>query len=350
MASPRDYPAAFWQYLLAAELSPLKTRALLEELASSSLDPIATLLAWPPLTSAEKARMGKADMNMMGKVLASGADLWISPDYRVENPEDFAPALFTRGDRSVLAGPCVAIVGTRKASTYGQAVATKFAEELGRSGVTIVSGGATGIDAAAHHGALQVGGATAVVLGGGIDRVYPAAHRDLFDRIAAGRGILISQYAIGTAPMDYTFRNRNFTIAALADAVIMIEVPEKSGALVTASAANDQNKPVLVVPGNITNPSFRGSHRLLRDGAILVDHPDHVLEALDLPVGAPAVGSAPTSLTQAAVLDALAGDVLSIEKLADRTGMNVADLLEELTMMEIEGLVLRDGIGYALKP
>ncbi len=259
-----------------------------------------------------------------------------------------APVLFCLGKSRPFNLPMVAIVGTRKATAYGRAAATKFAEVLAKSGVCIVSGGAFGIDTAAHEGALIGGGKTVSVLGTGIDNLYPAANIRLFERIQEN-GCILSQFAIGTPSLQQNFLYRNFTVAAIADAVLVIEAPEKSGALSTARHAAELGKEVFVVPGPITLESFRGSHGLVRDGAQLTDHPSQILESLGLQE---LTGFEPESLggIQEEILDVLSEQPLSSEKIAEILGLEPAEVMNELTMLELDGLIIRAPAGYARKP
>lgn len=343
----REVSAVFWQYLAAAELPARKAQAIIEALERTPLDPVAYLLSAPELSEAERVRMRNADMASMEKALAGGATCLVPPPYVADNPSDFPPVLFSWGNPSAWRLPRVAIVGTRSATAYGIAVARKFSECFARAGAAVVSGGAAGIDSAAHEGALDGQGATIAVLGCGADRAYPAQNVGLYQRIRE-RGLIVSQFAFGARAKDYSFRVRNEIVAALSNVVVVVEAPEKSGALHTAQIAVEQNKPVLVVPGNITMFSFRGSHALIRDGATLVDHPDQVLELLHLEA-APEEEAALEG-PKAQIAAALAEAPCSAEKLAELTGLELGSLLAELTELEMDGRVLRVGLGYAWKP
>src|SRR5690242_6961371 len=192
------------------------------------------------------------------------------------------PDLRTRGRWPPPEGPRAAIVGSRRPTPYGEAVAEELALELARAGVVIVSGLALGIDAAAHRGALNAGGVTIAVMGTGVDVIYPAAHTVLAEAIVKGGGALVSQFPDGTAPRRHNFPARNYTMAALADAVVVVEAAEGSGALITAEAALDLHKEVMAVPGSVFSPLSVGAHQLLRDGAGLVQNARDVLALLDL--------------------------------------------------------------------
>ena len=258
------------------------------------------------------------------------------------------PAIVVDGDASALQATCVAVVGTRGASAYGKACAQKFAEAFGRAGVTVVSGGALGVDAAAHSGALAGGGRTAAVLAGGVDNVYPAVHSGLFARIRAS-GCLVSQFACGVKPEAHKFLLRNDLIAALCAAVLVVEAPPKSGALRTAATAADLGREVFVVPATIDNRAYWGSFNLLRDGATLAYHPDQVLDSLGVSA-APAAALAPPEGDAERILSALSLDPVDVERLMERTGLDASAVLAELTMLEIDGRVMRHAGGYALRP
>lgn len=342
----------FWNALLATEASPYKAGLVLQEVRESPFDPLASLRVSAHLSPAERARVDAVSSSALEKALREGARVVEADQYpEVMSEAGQVPlALFAHGDFSVLWQPCVAIVGTRSASAYGKAVAQKFAERLCAAGVTILSGGAFGIDGAAHEGALQSGGATAAVLATGVDVVYPSPHRGLFQRIRE-RGCLVSQFACGTKPERYRFLQRNELVAALSTAVLVIEAPEKSGALHTAGRANDLSRDVFVVPGNISNPNFRGSHALIRDGAILVDHPDQVLEHLGIEAAPiPEVDSANLSEVGRKLMAALSDEPMLPEALVQATGLRTDEILSELTMLELDGLVFRDGPRVMRRP
>ncbi len=333
----------FWQLLLAAELPAGKSRALLESMKGKLTR--SELLSRLSETERQKAML--ANSGALRTAAEEGVWALAADDYpEVLRQTPGAPsALFVWGDASPLEKPTVAIVGTRQATPYGRAVAIKFAEGLARAGVTIVSGGALGVDAAAHRGALQAGGSTVAILAGGVDRLYPPNNRGLFEQIRKS-GCLISQYAIGTRPDRFRFLERNGLIAALSRAVVVIEAPSRSGSLRTAHQANDLGRQVFVVPGTVDMDTFRGSHALIRDGASLVDHPDQVLEELGLSAATPSAPSKPASSAGSAILEHLSWTALSPEKLAEICGMEAADVMSELTMLEIDGHAVRTDGGY----
>src|SRR5712692_2271162 len=176
-------------------------------------------------------------------------------------------ALRTRGRWPPPEGPRAAIVGSRRPSPYGEAVAEQLGADLARAGVIVISGLALGIDAAAHRGALIGGGVTVAVMGTGVDIVYPAAHARLAEEILAAGGAVVSQFPNGSSPRRQNFPARNHTMAALSDVVVVVEAVQGSGALITAEAALELHKEVMAVPGSIFSPLSVGTHGLIRDGA-----------------------------------------------------------------------------------
>jgi len=240
----------------------------------------------------------------------------------------------------------VAIVGTRKASPYGKTVAKRIARELAKNGVTIVSGGAHGIDAAAHEGALEVGGRTIAVLGNGVDIAFPAVHRSLFGRIAAN-GALVSEYANGMLGMPHRYPQRNYTIATLCRAAIIVEAPLKSGSLITASVAGDEGRHVFATPAPIDSKEHEGSFRLINDGATLLYDASQVLDALGIRKRAyEADGIPELSPLQAQILEKLSTSPALADTISDDLGEPPGVILANLTQLELEGLVARAAGGF----
>ncbi|TMC99418.1 MAG: DNA-protecting protein DprA [Chloroflexi bacterium] len=269
------------------------------------------------------------------------------------SPPDLS-ALNTRGAWPPPGGPRVAIVGSRRPSPYGEAVAEQLAADLARAGVIVVSGLALGCDAAAHRGALTAGGVTVAVMGTGIDIIYPAAHLRLAEEIVAGGGALVSQFPKGALPRRQNFPARNVTMAALSDAVVVVEAIQGSGALITAEAALDLHKEVMAVPGSIFSPQSVGTHNLIRDGAALVQNARDVLaalgaggEVLDDPLAAPQRLGFGLSRERDGILLHLS-DVLSVSaaELARKLDLPVAEVLGRLTSLELDGAVRRHGPGF----
>lgn len=336
--------------MLSADLSPERYRAILRELGNARFNEKDLLACCDRLNPKEKEAIRAANVASLAQAREKGIilleDEQMPPSVRqaVCPP----PALFAWGQTECLSKPMVGIVGTRGASLYGKAAASKFSEALAASGITVVSGGAAGIDSAAHNGAMEAGGATVAVLGTGVDRVFPAMHRDLFERIRQ-KGCLLSQFAVGAGALRYHFPARNHLIAMLSEALLVIEAPAKSGALITAHAAADMGKQVFVVPANITNTGFQGSHALIRDGATLVDHPDQILEALNFGTIAVRGNEPATSTVQQSILKALSVHPMSSEQILAQTGLDTTELLSELTLLELEGRIGRESGLYVLR-
>ncbi len=199
--------------------------------------------------------------------------------HRLEDLPDAPPMLFLRGDITVDDQLAIAIVGTRHATQYGLKQAERFGYALAKAGVTVVSGLARGIDAASHNGALNGGGRTLAVLGSGLGQIYPSEHEGLAKAVSAD-GAVISEYGPHAKPRSGMFPQRNRLIAGLSLATMVIEAPDRSGALITARLAAEQGREVLALPGNVTNRASRGCNQLIRDGATLVQSIDDVLESL----------------------------------------------------------------------
>ncbi|WP_420467149.1 DNA-processing protein DprA [Panacagrimonas sp.] len=274
---------------------------------------------------------------------------------RLREIAHFPPALFWRGDPDLLALPQLAVVGSRNATPQGVESADGFAAELTRRGLVVTSGLALGIDAAAHRGALRAQGLTVAVCATGLDRVYPAAHRELAQQIE-GSGLLISEFPPGTSPRPEHFPRRNRLISGLSLGVLVVEAARESGSLITARLAAEQGREVFAIPGSIHNVMARGCHQLIRQGAKLVETVDDILEEIGDQVGAwlrdavpvPArSGSAPHRLQ--AVLDALGDKPSAIDELVDRLDMGVEDLNAALLELELEGLVASAGGGRVMR-
>lgn len=251
--------------------------------------------------------------------------------------------LYLRGARSeLLHGPCAAIVGARSCSAYGAQVARALGRELARAGGVVVSGLARGVDAEAHRGALEAGGATVAVLGCGIDRDYPRAHAELARRIAEA-GLIVSEYPPGTEPAPWRFPARNRIVAGLSLATVVVEARERSGALITADFALEEGREVLAVPGEITSALSAGTNALLRLGAAPLLTADDALAALGLerePSEPPRVEGA-----AGAVLALLRESPAAVDELVRRSGLGAEQVAAALVELELDGLACAgDGV------
>lgn len=253
---------------------------------------------------------------------------------------DPPPFLFVVGKLEVLARRTVAIVGTRRATAYGERATTAIAGALAAAGACVVSGMARGIDAAAHRAALASRGATVAVLGTGVDVAYPVAHRALH-RTIGERGLLVSEFPCGTPPEPGSFPRRNRLIAALARLTIVVEAGERSGALITAEHALDLARDVGAVPGPIDAPQSAQSNALIRDGAHAILGPVDALELAGFgSAGASRDGPAPALQgDELRVWNALADGTVAIDLLTDRTSLPPNRALAALTSLELAGLV-----------
>ena len=247
--------------------------------------------------------------------------------------------LYVAGEPDSMAVACVAIVGTRRATGYGRSCAAEIADELARAGVTIVSGLAMGIDGEAHVAAVAAGGRSVAVLPSPLDRIYPPRHRDLAARLVATGGALVSELAPGQAPGKPDFARRNRIIAGLARAVIVVEAPDRSGALLTVGAAIEYGREVFAVPGPIDAIASRGCNRLIADHqASIVTSAAALLHRIGAQPGGRPVSVASLSDTEAMVLNALLKRPASIEELIGQTRMPTGPLASTLTLLEARGL------------
>lgn len=270
---------------------------------------------------------------------------------------DPPPLLYAKGRVELLARPALAIVGSRNATAQGMQNAERFATMLSASGLTVVSGLALGIDAAAHTGACSSDagfGSTIAVTGTGLDLVYPAKHRSLAHQIAE-HGCLLSEYPLGTPAIASNFPRRNRLISGMSLGVLVVEAALQSGSLITARSALEQGRDVFAIPGSIHSPLAKGCHQLIRQGAKLVESAQDIMEELRWQAAAapvrqvrpdpPALEAAP-----ARVLQAAGHDPASVDQLAERSGLPAAEVQAALLTLELDGVLSRlpDGRYQAL--
>ncbi|MGH7864108.1 MAG: DNA-processing protein DprA [Candidatus Binataceae bacterium] len=281
------------------------------------------------------------------------------PDYppnlkHIADPPTF---LYVRGDGALAEPKCIAIVGARAASDAGRRMAQRLALELAAKGVVVVSGLARGIDAEAHQGALDAGGMTFAILGSGIDVIYPPEHRPLAEKIVQSGGALLTELRIGSPPIAENFPTRNRILAGICLGVVVVEAAERSGSLISARMALEQDRQVFAVPGSPVSGKTRGSNRLLKDGAVLVECVEDVLEELapqlvglgakagllTAPPGTPATG--PTAerehdVEALAIINQLNHEErLHIDSIIETTGLSTSNVLRLLLDLELKGLV-----------
>lgn len=359
--------AALWLTLLRVPgLGSRGRRALLEQLGT-----IEAVFAAdrPTLAAAHEVRTGAALRPEAAAALLAGPDIariaadlewlsapkrhlltWSDPDYPalLREVADAPVALYVHGDCAALNEPQLAIVGSRNATLVGQQNAGAFARALARAGLTVTSGLALGIDAAAHRGALDAGGRTVAVAGHGLDRIYPAGNRALAQAIVEC-GAIVSEFPIGTPPLAANFPVRNRIISGLSVGVLVVEAALRSGSLITARLAAEQGREVFALPGSIHSPLARGCHALIRQGAKLVEEAEHVLEELGALVAArPVARPSPVSARPLAepdertrrLLGLLSHDPLTIDALIEHSGLTPDTVSSILLTLELRGWVI----------
>lgn len=348
-----------WVRLNRAELAPRKVMRLLQEFGS----PEAIL------------RAARTDMARVGGITAPNCDRlseaaqwsgWEAEQAllrrlgarviplddeaypaRLRQIADPPPVLYVRGELAAADEYAIAIVGSRRATPYGREVAREIAGQLARAGVVVVSGLARGIDAAAHQGCLQAGGRTIAVLGCGIDQCYPAEHARLRDAIAQ-QGAVISEFPVGATPEKWRFPARNRVISGLTLGTLLVEAPADSGAIITADFALEQGREVFAVPGNVDSYASKGCHRLIKEGATLIENATDILEALNLSTAAleaetPVQPVLPVPLTPEAerVLSLLGPQAKHVDQISAEAGVAPAQVLSALTLLEMQGSARR---------
>lgn len=255
--------------------------------------------------------------------------------------------LYYRGDIATLAARCVAIVGSRAASAYGRRVASTVAAEFAAFGACVISGFARGVDAAAHRGALDAGSTTCAVLGSGLDNLYPNYHAELANDILEHGGTVLSEFPPAFEAKPYQFPMRNRIVAALADATIVVEASERSGALITVRLADEIGRSVFAVPGDIDRPTSAGSNALIKDGVPLVTSAADVASLMrwdltDIGNAVASVGPGSAAMDDCVPLLAkLGAESLDADELAARMRCSAAEVAAALTVLEIQGLVER---------
>ena len=256
--------------------------------------------------------------------------------------------LFCRGDAGLLAAPSVAIVGSRRCTRQGREVAFELARDLASQGLCVVSGLAYGIDAAAHRGALaaEVRGATVAVLGSGLDRIYPRAHERLAADIVATGGALVTEHAAHEGPRKHHFPARNRIVSGLCRGIVIVEASDRSGSLITARLGLEQGRDVMAVPSLVSSPLSTGCHRLIREGAALIECAEHVMEALGLESRPVLAQDGAAAADDDIVLAEVGAVATSVDAIVAGSGLAVEAVLARLAELEIDGFVASRGGGY----
>jgi DNA processing protein len=270
---------------------------------------------------------------------------WAEPEYpdNLRQIHDPPPFFYIKGGFLPQDRLAIALVGSRAASAYGREVTRELAAGLAERGVTIVSGLARGIDAEAHTATLAVKGRTVAVLGSGLDIIYPSEHKSLAEAIAAG-GAVVSEFGMGTKPEAVNFPYRNRVISGLALGTVVVEATERSGSLITAQCALDQGREVFAVPGNVGASRSRGTNRLIKEGAKLVENIEDILSEIAPALQrqeklAPQFPSTPLAEDEEKIFHLLAGEQVHVDVLIARSGLSPARALEVLLGLELKGLV-----------
>jgi len=316
------------------------SRSQLETVLVGKTEAIDTLLAGPD------EKLLKSELEWLSE---PGHHLltWSDPDYPVLLREIPDPplVLYIVGERRLLSARQLAIVGSRNPTPMGRENARAFARNLSGAGLVITSGMALGVDGAAHRGALEAGGKTIAVAGTGLDRVYPARHRELAHEIVK-QGALVSEFPLGTPPLPENFPVRNRIISGLSLGTLVVEAALQSGSLITARMANEQGREIFAIPGSIHAPQSRGCHALIRQGAKLVETAQDILEELG-PLAAVALQATHENMPPGARLDSkmeallehIGHDPVSIDALIERSGLTADAVSSMLLEMELDGLV-----------
>ena len=378
----RQALGAWLRLLLTPGLGPQTVRPLLERWGSAEAVWAQSPAAWAEQVGARHAQaMAQTPPDWAQQLEATWAWLQAQPEQRTVltlNAPGYPTALrhipdpplllFAQGRIERLpAGlaPALAVVGSRNPTAQGRIHAQAFAQHLAGAGLCIVSGLALGVDGAAHEGALHAAAETpndgvlptVAVVGTGLDRVYPARHRELAHRIAA-QGLIVSEYPLGTPPLSANFPRRNRIISGLSLGTLVVEAALGSGSLITARQALEQGREVVALPGSIHSPQSKGCHALIREGAVLVESAQDVLGELPLPTALPSARAAmPPATTRPQPADHAAGseaqgllallghDPIGLDALQALSGLGTAELQAELLALELQGLLARQPDG-----
>jgi DNA processing protein len=312
-------------------------------LDSRSVDALVTLR---PRVSVD-AEMEKLERQKVNALICD------DPNYpsRLREIYDYPPVLYVRGSLPAEDEPCLAIVGTRRPTVYGRQVTEEIAADLAGSGIMIISGLARGIDSVAHRAALDAGGKTVAVFGSGLDIVYPGENAKLAQAIIE-HGALVSEYPLGVKPKAENFPLRNRIMSGLSLGVLVVEAGERSGALITAQQAVEQNREVFAIPGSILSPASQGTNRLIQEGAKLVRNYTDILQELNLTIvvqQAEIKQFSPANEAESAILKQLSSEPNHIDEICRRSGLTMPEVSSTLAMLELRGIARQVGsMNYVL--
>ncbi|MBI2755347.1 MAG: DNA-protecting protein DprA [Chloroflexi bacterium] len=337
-------PVRFGALLQVCGTAEAAIRATTAEMAAAGFDRRSA----EALRSSARAQSPEASLERLERIGARALTL-LDPDYPapLRHIADPPPVLFIRGSLEPRDQCAVGIVGTRRVTPYGRAVAERLSRDLAMAGATVVSGLAKGVDTIAHRAALDAGGRTVAVLGNGLDQVYPPENAVLARRIAQeGSGALVSEFAPGVPPDAANFPRRNRIISGLSGGVVVVEAGQRSGALITADFALEQGREVFAVPGSILSAMSAGSNNLLKQGATPVVSAVDILDALGyVPAGA-AVEARPVQHLagiEQAVAEALRAEARGVDEIAVALGRAAGEVAAALTMLELKGFARHMG-------
>lgn len=362
-------PAAWLRLATTPGVGPATARRLLAHFGLPEAIFAASAARLAPVAGDALARVLAAPATDAQQAAAAATAAWLAaaPQHRLLTLADAGypqglltmpdppPLLFAAGRLELLALPALAVVGSRSATRQGEATAEAFAAQLAQAGLNIVSGLALGIDAAAHRGALKAAAegapaATIAVVGTGIDVVYPSSNRQLTERVRRD-GLVLSEMPLGTPALAHNFPRRNRLIAGLARGVLVVEAALRSGSLITARLAAEQGREVFAIPGSIHSPVTKGCHRLIKEGAKLVETVQDILDELNVESGARGAGAAPDadaaaddaglSAAARALLAVLGHDPVDLDLLAQRSGEDAGTLTALLFDLELAQYVER---------
>lgn len=353
-------PATYWR-LLDAFSSPEAVlsqpidllRSILKPRACDALEKFQREPSASPIGQAFERDLEWLDQHPEVRLLAFDDPAYPQLLRHIRRPP---PVLYVRGDPDCLGLPQIAIVGSRNPTAGGSDNAKSFARYLAGAGLAITSGLALGVDGAAHQGALVAKGKTIAVLGTGIDQIYPSYHRSLAQHIVTSGGALVSEFPLGTTSLAGNFPQRNRIISGLSCGTLVVEAAVQSGSLITARFALEQNREVFAIPGSIHNPLARGCHRLIRDGAKLVETGQDIMEELgamlafkreELEMAETDIVLPFLSSAEQILIEAMGFDPVPIDILSERTGMPVGAVAAHLISLELKGIICQNHAGYS---